>query len=67
MHVEAVRSTREDFNFSMCLSIKTHFEWQDTIKVIGNILDNCIDQKERDFLGDCLVKINNGQYYEDEI
>lgn len=39
----------------------------DAIKVIRNILDNCTDQKERDFLGDCLVKINNGQYYEGEI
>lgn len=39
----------------------------DAIKVIGNILDNCVDQKERDFLGDCLVKINNGQYFEGEI
>ena len=39
----------------------------DAIKVIGNILDNCVDQKERDFLGDCLVRINNGQYFEGEI
>lgn len=39
----------------------------DAIKVIRNILDNCVEQKERDFLGDCLVKINNGQYYEGEI
>ena len=39
----------------------------DAITVIGNILDNGVDQKERDFLGNCLVRINNGQYYEGEI
>ncbi len=39
----------------------------DAIKVIRNLLDNCIDHEERDLLGDCLVKINNGQYYEGEI